>query len=107
MFSGEEEAALKEYLLTAACLHYGLTKQEVRNLAYQYAAANNKTYPASWNRERTAGKEWLRQFLRRHQDLALRKPEATSLARSISLNKANVSSFFNNCKKLLSRGNFT
>nr|XP_022910138.1 uncharacterized protein LOC111421198 [Onthophagus taurus] len=86
IFSSQEESTLKEYLLTAARLHYGLTKVEVRTLAYLYAVANAKSDPASWDIGKVAGKEWLRQFLRRHQDLSLRKPEST---------------------KLLSRGNFT
>lgn len=107
VFNDAEEAELKDYLLTAARYHYGLTKTEVRNLAYQFAVAKGKKFPDSWNEGKSAGKEWLRQFLRRHEDLSLRKPEATSLARSTAFNKANVSSFFENYKKLLSRANFT
>ncbi|KAF2896889.1 hypothetical protein ILUMI_09276 [Ignelater luminosus] len=82
VFNDDEEVSLKTYLLTTARHHYGLTKKEVRNLAYQFAVANGKTYPYSWNEEKTGGKEWLRQFLKRHQDLSLRKLKATSLARS-------------------------
>ncbi|XP_072384526.1 uncharacterized protein [Diabrotica undecimpunctata] len=80
---------------------------EVRTLAYQYATANNKSYPPSWDQKKIAGKEWLRQFLRRHEDLSLRKPEPTSLARSTSFNKTNISSFFKNYKEALSRGDFS
>ncbi|XP_030754595.1 uncharacterized protein LOC115881307 [Sitophilus oryzae] len=97
----------KIYLSLPARLHYGLTKTEVRTLAYQYAIANNKPHPSSWDQNKIAGKEWLRQYLRRHGDLSLRKPESTSLARSTSFNAANVASFFRNYKKGLSRGNFT
>ena len=97
---------MKEYLLTAARLHYGLTKREVRCFAFQYAAANNKKFPDSWVEERAAGKEWLRHYLTRHQDLSLRKPEATSLARSTSFNKTNVIAFFKNYKEVLSRATF-
>lgn len=94
VFNNEEENLLKDYLLIAARHHYGLTKREVRNLAYQFAVARKKNYPESWNEQKNAGKEWLRQFLKRHRDLSLRKPEATSLGRSTSFNKINVSSFF-------------
>ncbi|XP_072378070.1 uncharacterized protein [Diabrotica undecimpunctata] len=80
---------------------------EVRTLAYQYATANNKSYPPSWDQKKIAGKEWLRQFLRRHEDLSLRKPEPTSLARSTSFNKTNISFFFKNYKEALSRGDFS
>lgn len=94
VFNNEEENLLKDYLLIAARHHYGLTKREVRNLAYQFAVARKKNYPESWNEQKNAGKEWLRQFLKRYPDLSLRKPEATSLGRSTSFNKINVSSFF-------------
>lgn len=106
VFTIKEENALKEYLLTAARLHYGLTKREVRSFAFQYAAANNKKFPDSWVAEKAAGKEWLRHYLTRHIDLSLRKPEATSLARSTSFNKTNVMTFFKNYKEALSRAAF-
>lgn len=107
VFSAQEENSLKDYLITAARLHYGLTKMEVRCLAYQFAIANEKKCPPTWKEHKKAGKEWLRYFLKRyHPHLSLRKPEPTSLARSTSFNKANVTSFFNNYKLVLSRNEF-
>ncbi|KAG5870821.1 hypothetical protein JTB14_023984 [Gonioctena quinquepunctata] len=82
VFTNEEEHCLQQNLITAAHLHYGLTKRDVRHLAYQYAFANKKNIPDTWNRDKCASKEWLRHFPARHPQLSLRKPEATSLARS-------------------------
>ncbi|KAJ8948006.1 hypothetical protein NQ318_011894 [Aromia moschata] len=82
VFNNGEELILEKYLITASRYYYGLTKKEVRCLAYQYAVANNKKYTHFWNTQNAAGKEWIRQFLKRHTNLSLRKPEAISLARS-------------------------
>lgn len=96
---------MKTYLVTAARLHYGLTRVDVRKLAYQFASAKENRYPDIWNERKIAGKEWLRQFMTRHTDfLSLRKPEATSLARSTTFNRVNVTTFFDNYKSVLSRG---
>lgn len=51
-----------------------------------------------------AGENWLRSFRNRHEkDLRLRKPEATSLARSMAFNKTNVALTFSNYKKALEK----
>lgn len=48
--------------------------------------------------------KWLRLFRKRYQnELSLRKPEATSLARSSAVNKHTVSITFDNFKKVLSQ----
>ncbi|KAF2885471.1 hypothetical protein ILUMI_20699 [Ignelater luminosus] len=62
VFNDDEEALLKTYLLTAARHHYDLTKTEVRNSAYQFAAANGKTYPNLWNEENAAGPKEIKQI---------------------------------------------
>ncbi|KAG5890658.1 hypothetical protein JTB14_034946 [Gonioctena quinquepunctata] len=42
IFTVEEEKQLEEYLQFSSRLHYGLNKQEIRELAYHYANKNNK-----------------------------------------------------------------
>lgn len=107
VFSKEQESELASYLDKAARLHYGLTKKDARSLAFQYADINNINCPEKWKTEKLAGKQWLRGFLKRWSELSLRKPEATSLARSTSFNKENVKKFFENYKEVLSRHTFT
>ncbi|KAJ8962173.1 hypothetical protein NQ318_018130 [Aromia moschata] len=95
VFSKQEEELLVSYLKQAAQLHYGLSLKEVRSLAYQYAQAHNKTYSQAWASEQNAGKSWLRCFRGRYnRELSLRKPEATSLARSTEFNKLSVAMRF-------------
>ncbi|KAL1274196.1 hypothetical protein QQF64_027010 [Cirrhinus molitorella] len=42
-----------------------------------------------------AGASWFTNFMQRHQNLSIRRPQATSLTRSTSFNEKNVESFFN------------
>lgn len=106
IFDDTEESLLEGYLKKAAKLHYGLSRNELRALAFQFAATNKKEVPENWS-EKKAGKEWFRGFLQRHKDLSLRKPEATSLSRATSFNKTNVSAFFTNLKDCLMRFKIT
>lgn len=105
-FSDEEENQLQKYLIDAANMCYGLSDQQARSLAYDFAVANNKTFPESWNTNRCAGKEWILGFRGRHPKLALRTPEATSLGRATSFNKHNVSVFYTNLKEVLEKYSF-
>ena len=105
VFSNEEENDLVQYLKQAAYLHYGLTTYQTRKLAYDYAQSNQKVVP-QWEENKIAGDSWLRMFRLRHPELSLRKPEATSLARSTAFNRNTVGSFFTNYKSVLNRGNF-
>lgn len=107
VFSLEQELQLEQYLTQAASLHYGLTKKDARTLAFQYARENKIKIPDNWTTNEIAGKEWLRHFMNRHSSLSLRKPEATSLARSTSFNKENIQAFFNNLKTVMSRHSFS
>ncbi|KAK6973257.1 tigger transposable element-derived protein 6, partial [Biomphalaria glabrata] len=82
---------------------FGLTRNDIRCLAYQIAEKNglsrrfNKT-------EGMAGKDWFRDFKKRH-NLSLRQPEATSLARSTGFNKIAVTDFLTNLKASLQKIN--
>ena len=72
---------------------FGLTTNDVRNLAFQLAEKNN--LPNSFNKaKRKAGKDWLQGFMHQHKKLSLRQPEATSAARAKSLNPQTVNEFF-------------
>ena len=102
VFTVEEEKLLVEYILKAADLQYGLTLRDCRTLAYQFAKVNNKKYHKSWDINKMAGKDWLKIFRKKYaNELSLRKPEATSLARSTAFNKANVAVTFQNYKVAL------
>lgn len=108
VFDEEEETQLEEYLEKAAYLHMGLNAKQVRELAYQFAVVKQKqNIPNSWHEHQMAGIGWLRYYRQRHSHLSLRKPEATSLARASSFNKANISKFFDNLQKVIEKHHFT
>ncbi len=50
-----------------------------------------------------AGKDWLTSFLERNNTLSIRRPQATSMSRSTSFNKTNVTAFYNNLQTVLAR----
>ena len=95
VFSDEEEQQLVDYIITASNMHYGLSRKEVVLLAYQFAKELSKKYPTSWDVNGKAGEQWLTDFMRRHQNMiSLRKPQPTSLSRSIAFNKPVIAAFF-------------
>lgn len=105
IFTVAEEKVLVEYLLSCSKMHYGLTRKQALQLAFQFAEANTKKYPGSWATNNAAGKDWFRGFLSRNPEVSLRTPEATSLSRATSFNKKNVD-FFTNLKIVREKYNF-
>ncbi|KAK7095561.1 hypothetical protein V1264_006951 [Littorina saxatilis] len=56
----------------------------------------------SFNKEKkTAGKDWYRHFMRRHPEISLRQPEATSFARAEGFNREAVNRYFNLLEELV------
>ncbi|KAJ8273825.1 hypothetical protein GJAV_G00105920, partial [Gymnothorax javanicus] len=78
----------------------------VRKFAYELAKNIGLKTPCSWKKNQMAGKDWLTSFLERNKTLSIRRPQATSMSRSTSFNKTNVTAFFNNLKTVLTRYNF-
>ena len=95
IFNQEQETSLANYLEKCSGMFHGLTTKNVRTLAYEIAFINRIEMPAKWTEKQIAGREWLFGFLRRHEMLAIRQPEATSLARATAFNRATVGAFFN------------
>ena len=46
-----------------------------------------------------AGVDWFNAFMKRHPELSIWKPQATSLARATAFNKTTVEEFLNNLDK--------
>ncbi|XP_018366330.1 PREDICTED: uncharacterized protein LOC108763322 [Trachymyrmex cornetzi] len=84
-----EEDKLEKYLLTCNDIYFGLSSKEVRKLAYQYAVAIKAKFPETWTKNMMAGPDWFSKFIKRNEELSIRTPEATSLARATSFNRTN------------------
>lgn len=84
-------------------MYYGLTTTGVRKLAFEYGTRLEVEMPSNWSEYSLAGKDWLHGFMKRHTNLSLRKPQATSLARATSFNRHNVKMFFDNLQAVFDR----
>ncbi|KAJ4440924.1 hypothetical protein ANN_10772 [Periplaneta americana] len=102
----EVENDLVTHLLQLEKMFYGLTRRSVMKLAYEIAEKNKL---ATWfNREtKSAGKEWFSGFMKRHPELSLRQPEATSLARASGFNRVVVGKFFDTLEHLVDQHKLT
>nr|CAI5849891.1 unnamed protein product [Callosobruchus analis] len=79
-------------------LFYGLTRMDLRRLAYQVAVQNNIENPF---REGVAGRYWLKGFLKWHQNiLSVRQPTGTSYARE------RMNQFYDNLETIQSTTSF-
>lgn len=56
--------------------------------------------------KKTAGDKFYYQFLSRHPNLSLRKPQSTSIQRAVGFNKFQVENFFKQYEALLTKFNF-
>lgn len=101
----ELEGHLVEYILTMEAKYFGLTRNDIRSLAFQLAVKNNISHPFSLLKQ-TAGRDWLRLFLRRHPSLSFRQPTGTSMARVKGFTRENVDYFYDLLEKEMNANNF-
>ena len=92
VFNEAQESELVDYLTKMEAQLFGLTINELRDLAFQLAERNKLNHPFGENGK--AGVDWARGFLTRHPNLSIRRPEATSAARAMGFNKVAVKQFF-------------
>ncbi|KAJ4451687.1 hypothetical protein ANN_03157 [Periplaneta americana] len=106
VFSLEEENLLFDYILKMEERLFGLITYDLRLLAYQWAEKLGKIHSFSKTKG-IAGKDWLSGFRVRQPQLALRKPEATSVARAAAFNKVNVGKLFDLLTRVVEENGFT
>lgn len=104
--SGLEEKDLIVYILKCVNHYYGLSIDELKQLAYQLAKKLRLTYPSAWDANSKARKDWYLIFMKRHSELTLRTPEQTSMNRVKSFCKPNVDKFFDNLALLIEEFEF-
>ena len=103
VFDNSQELELVKYIKQAANIYFGLSPRQIRHLAYNCAKSYGIKMPNSWEKDENAGADWFTGFLKRHADLAMRTPEATSYARASSFNRENVSTFFAKLNEVYNR----
>jgi len=104
-FTLAQENELANHCIYLAKMFYGLSPIDLRKAAYEFAVSNN--IKNKFNEEKKmAGKDWLQAFLKRHPELSIRKPEATSIARISGFNKDAVQLFFSNLNEVYQKYSF-
>ena len=89
---GHLEKELVDHCLTLEERFFGLTMNELRQLAFELAEANGIAHNF-FKDEKMAGKKWYYLFMKRHPELSPRQPESTSMARAQAFNKPRVEAF--------------
>ena len=101
----EMEAQLVHYLLIMENQFFGLTRSDVRKMAYQLAVKNKLKHSFGHNEE--AGRAWFHHFMRRHPNLTIHKPSGTSYSRATGFNKESVSAFYKLLENLYEKHNYS
>lgn len=78
IFDQEQEKVLADYIQERSDLGHGLFTEQIRQLAYDFAVANEVSIPAQWKISKTGRKEWLISFSKRQKILSLRIPQGFS-----------------------------
>lgn len=100
----EYEEALVKHAIELQRMFFGLAPGDIRRLAFELAEKIGLEHPF---KNKKAGKYWLQGFLKRNNQLSLRSPEPTSLARSVGFNRPVVMKFFEIYKEELTKGSFS
>ena len=100
VLSKTQELELSQYILESSRVYFGLNPINISKLAYQCAAAAIIGMPDSWRSKKSAERDWFFSFMNRHPALAIRKPEATSLAEPPASTKLMSAVFLTNSPRL-------
>jgi hypothetical protein len=93
VFNVEEENHLAARLKYLARRDFGCTPDQIRGAAFVFA--NNRGISHPWDKEEmSANNDWFTGFMKRNDDIALRKPEGLSKARVQGMNKKAVEGYF-------------
>ena len=104
VFTDQEEEELVQYTLKMEELLVGLTRDDICSFAFQLATKYNKPNPFSSEK---AGFGWYYTFMKKHPQLSLQTPEATSAARARGFNEVSVAACFNLLGEMFEKHNFS
>lgn len=105
VFTADAERVLADRIKYLSSIFYGVTANQIRKAAYQYAEELkiSHNFDTSAN---MAGRDWLDGFLKRN-NISVRKPEATSINRITAFNKEEVQLFYSLLGDLMDKYKFT
>lgn len=104
VFNGQQDRDLAQHARTLEKMFYGLTFKSLRQLAFQFARANDIPNPFSEDKQ-MAGKDWAYSFMKKHK-FSLRTPSKTSVARVMGFNKIQIDLYFSNLRNLIEKYKF-
>lgn len=104
-FTDVQENELANHVITMAKMFHGLSRLQFRQLAFNYAEANNVKHNFNTSTQ-MAGPDFYYGFLKRHPQISLRKPEGTSINRIKAFNENDVKLFYENLGKLFDKYKF-
>ena len=106
VFPPDLESDLVRHCLLMEERFFGVTRADLRRLAYRLAVANNIRNKFN-DKSESAGKKWLQGFLKRHAStLSVRIPQGIAMSRVKSFSEENVNNFFNVLEPELQKINF-
>lgn len=105
VFGSIHERDLENYLLKMEALGFGLSRKDVKSLAFDFAEKNKIKHFFN-KHSKSAGRYWLAGFLSRHTKLSLRKAEGLSRARAMGMNRSQVMNFFKCLEEVYKREGF-
>ena len=105
IFSPSMEADFADHIKNLGRRYHGLSKDKCRKLAYEFAVKNDIKISQKWLDEEKASQDFWLGF-RHRNNLTIRAPEATSLARASAFNAHTVGAFFDNLGGVLDRNHF-
>ncbi|KAK9702407.1 Tc5 transposase DNA-binding domain [Popillia japonica] len=97
-FTKEIETELVSYIVKMQELRFGLTVNQIRNLAYKLAASSGKPHPFSKDKE-MGGWYWWGKFKERY-GLGIRQPENLSMNRANMATRKVLDDFYSKLKTL-------
>ena len=102
VLSEEEELRMVEYIINMADMGFGLTREDVMQLAYTIAEKTERQHPF---KDGLAGRSWFEVFRARHRRLTFRIVQPLSYCRALCSNPDTIDDFFSKLGALYGKHN--
>eukprot|EP00918_Siedleckia_nematoides_P038582 GHVU01083898.1.p2 GENE.GHVU01083898.1~~GHVU01083898.1.p2 ORF type:complete len:456 (-),score=33.50 GHVU01083898.1:2594-3961(-) len=96
VFTEAQEEEIQDIVINRAEKFLGMTRTEVKELAFAFAKVYKIKCPLTWHKEEKAGEDWLLGFFDRHPQLSCRRSESISVNRARGFRFGAVQKFYDN-----------